>query len=87
MAKDTSAPVYQAYTVIKREGQDDFFLGIGAAFEHRDQRGLNVILQALPIDGKIVLRAPKSEGESNDHGSNRDDRNTRSRNPPRQRGR
>ena len=28
---------------------------------HQDGDGFNVILQALPIDGKIVLRPPKSD--------------------------
>jgi hypothetical protein len=54
-------PAYRAYTVIKREGQDDFWLAIGAAFEHQDKSGLNIVLQALPIDGKIVLRIPKED--------------------------
>jgi len=54
-------PSHRAYTVIKREGQDDFWLVIGAAFMHQDGDGYNVVLQALPIDGKIVLRLPKDE--------------------------
>jgi hypothetical protein len=54
-------PNYRAYTVIKREGQDDFWLAIGAAFMHQDGDGMNVVLQALPIDGKIVLRLPKDD--------------------------
>jgi hypothetical protein len=54
-------PNYRAYTVIKREGQDDFWLAIGAAFQHQDGDGFNVVLQALPIDGKIVLRPPKGD--------------------------
>ena len=54
-------PNYQAYTVIKREGAEDFWLNIGAAFMHQDGDGYNVVLQALPIDGKIVLRLPKSD--------------------------
>jgi hypothetical protein len=29
--------------------------------EHQDGDGYNVVLQALPIDGKIVLRLPKDE--------------------------
>jgi hypothetical protein len=29
------------------------------ANEHSDGKGYNVILQALPIDGKLVLRVPK----------------------------
>jgi hypothetical protein len=54
-------PSYQAFTVVKREGQDDFWLNIGAAFMHQDGDGYNVVLQALPINGKIVLRLPKSD--------------------------
>lgn len=59
-------PTYQAYTVIKREGQDDFWLNIGAAFMHQDGDGFNVVLQALPIDGKVVLRLPKTQDEHSD---------------------
>ena len=54
-------PTYQAYTVVKREGQDDFWLNIGAAFMHQDGDGFNIMLQALPINGKIVLRPPKAQ--------------------------
>ena len=56
-------PTYQAYTVVKREGQDDYWLNIGAAFMHQDGDGFNIMLQALPINGKIVLRPPKAETE------------------------
>jgi hypothetical protein len=54
-------PTYQAYTVVKREGQDDYWLNIGAAFMHQDGDDFNIMLQALPINGKIVLRPPKSD--------------------------
>ena len=62
----TTQPALRAFTVIKREGQDDFWLPIGAAFQHQSGDGFNVILQALPIpngDGqcKIVLRPPKDD--------------------------
>jgi hypothetical protein len=57
----TAQVAYRAYTVIKREGQDDFWLPIGAAFMHQDGDGYNIVLQALPIDGKIVLRLPKDD--------------------------
>jgi hypothetical protein len=66
----TAQPAFRAFTVIKRgEGQDDFWLPIGAAFPHQSGDGFNVILQALPIpngDGqcKIVLRPPKGEDAS-----------------------
>jgi hypothetical protein len=62
----TQQPTYQAYTVVKREGADDFWLNIGAAFMHQDGDGFNIMLQALPINGKIVLRPPKSENKESE---------------------
>jgi hypothetical protein len=64
-------PAYRAFTVIKCEGQDDYWLPIGAAFPHQSGDGYNIVLQALPIpdrDGqcKIVLRPPKDEGDDTD---------------------
>jgi hypothetical protein len=72
-------PAYRAFTVVKREGQDDFWLAIGAAFPHQSGDGFNVVLQALPIpngDGqcKIVLRAPK-EGDDDRKPQERTDNN------------
>jgi hypothetical protein len=62
MARDTPQLAYRAYTVIKRgEGQEDFWQALGAAFPHQDGKGFNIVLQALPIDGKIVLREPQED--------------------------
>jgi hypothetical protein len=49
-------PTHRAYSVIKREGQDDYWLNLGLAFPHKDAKGFNVILQAIPFDAKIVIR-------------------------------
>jgi hypothetical protein len=49
-------PTHRAYSVIKREGQDDYWLNLGLAFAHKDGKGFNVMLQALPRDCKVVLR-------------------------------
>ena len=49
-------PAYRAYTVIKRQDADDFWLNLGVCFPHEDGAGFNLLLQALPLDGKIVLR-------------------------------
>ena len=59
MNANANQPAYRAYTVIKREAQSDFWAPIGVAFSHHDGLGLNVLLSALPIDGKIVLRPTK----------------------------
>ena len=75
-------PSHRAYTVIKREGQDDFWLAIGAAFPHQSGDGFNIILQALPIpngDGqcKIVLRPPKDDAETDRRPKEGEDRNNK----------
>jgi len=49
-------PTHRAYSVIKREGQDDYRLNLGLAFPHKDAKGFNIILQAIPFDAKIVIR-------------------------------
>ena len=61
-------PSHRAYTVIKRENKDDYWLNLGVCFPHEDGEGFNLLLQALPLDGKIVLRTYKEdeEEESND---------------------
>jgi hypothetical protein len=78
----TQQPSHRAFTIVKREGEDDWWIPIGAAFPHQSGDGFNVILQALPIpngDGvcKIVLRPPKEDKENDDdrRPRERDDRN------------
>ena len=61
-------PAYRAYTVVKREGKDDYWLNLGVAFPHEDGEGLNLLLQALPTDGKIVLRTYKEDEEEEPKG-------------------
>ena len=61
--KQPVAPTHRVYTVIKREGQDDYWLNIGLAFPHKDGKGFNIVLQALPLDGKIVCREITNEEE------------------------
>jgi hypothetical protein len=53
---ESRQPTHRAYSVIRREGQDDFWLNLGLVFEHKDSKGFNIVLQALPLDGKIVCR-------------------------------
>ena len=49
-----------AYSAVRRQGKKISWQPIGEAFAHRDADGLNVNLYALPLDGKFVLRRPKS---------------------------
>lgn len=70
-------PTHRAYSVIRREGQDDFWLNVGLVFPHKDGGGFNIMLQAFPLDGKIVCReiadddrddAPKQQRQRSTNG-------------------
>ena len=66
---------YRAYSVIRREGQDDYWLNLGLAFPHKDGKGFNIMLQAFPLDGKIVCREVTTEEDTEP--TNRSERNDR----------
>ena len=75
-------PTHRAYSVIKREGQDDFWLNLGLAFPHKDGKGFNIMLQAIPFDAKIVCREitadePDKEPPRQEQRSSQPDRNDR----------
>jgi len=61
-----SKPDFRVYTVIKREGKDDYWLNLGVAFRHDDGEGFNLLLQAMPLDGKLVMRTYREESEEGD---------------------
>lgn len=56
--------VYHAYTVVDydRNGERKAkWFKIGSAFEHKDGGGYDVALAAVPVNGRIALRKPKSK--------------------------
>ncbi len=55
-------PNLYAYTV-KDRGKDQkaIWTRIGAAWPHKDTNGLTIELDALPLDGRIVLVEPKAD--------------------------
>lgn len=53
-------PTWKAvYTIIERSGGRKHWLRIGTAFVNRDG-SLNVVLDAVPITGKLHIRDPNS---------------------------
>lgn len=62
--RESRQPTHRAYSVIKREGQDDYWLNLGLVFPHKDGGGFNIMLQAFPLDGKIVIREITAEDEA-----------------------
>lgn len=58
------APPLIAYHVAERENAP--WIKIGGAWHHEDGKGLNLVLDVLPISftGRIVLREPKPKQEA-----------------------
>ena len=63
MSDKDSQPAFRVFSVIPREGKDDYWLNIGLAFPHQDGKGFNVMLQAFPINPKLVLREATADDE------------------------
>ncbi len=59
-----SKPAFDVFIVDDRgDDQDAFWLKVGAAFPHKDKDGMNIVLQALPTNGRLVLRRFKEKEE------------------------
>jgi hypothetical protein len=48
-------PTHRLYTV-KGDDKNPRWIEIGAAWESRDEKGFTLSLDALPTDGRIVMR-------------------------------
>jgi uncharacterized protein (DUF736 family) len=56
--KTSNKPTHRVYAVTKR-GEKSHWQDVGAAWAHKDQKGLNLKLDYLPLNGaEIVLRVP-----------------------------
>lgn len=56
----TKKPAFIAYAVTG-EGKQAFWTRIGSAWQHQHGEGFNIELNALPVNGRIVLMPPKAE--------------------------
>ena len=54
-------PSHVAYSVKDREGTKSEWRPIGVAWQHADGKGMNMVLDLMPFDGRITLRAAPDE--------------------------
>lgn len=63
---------YDIFTVKEpaQQGGKAYWTKIGAAFENRDGVSFSIVLDALPVNGKMQMRLPqeRQEGGRNDGG-------------------
>lgn len=62
-------PTLCVYSVISRQDSGEEWLSIGQAVPHQDGRGFDVVLRALPLNSKLVLRnsVPAEQQSPDDH--------------------
>lgn len=66
MSNEQSAkvPAYRIYSVSRDGDKKAVWQEIGAAWTHKDGKGLNLNFAALPLKGaQIVLRVPKAKAK------------------------
>jgi hypothetical protein len=57
------APDFVAYHVLTK-GEKTFWNRVGASWLHHDGNGMSLQLETVPVDGRIVLRAPRDPSET-----------------------
>lgn len=57
------SPDFIAYHV-QSKGDKTFWNRVGASWLHQDGNGMSLQLETVPIDGRVVLRAPREEANA-----------------------
>lgn len=52
----SKGPSHLAYQVSKGKEGQAHFNRIGAGFPHNDGKGIDVVLNSVPVDGRVTLR-------------------------------
>lgn len=59
-------PTYSAFSVrsYKQNGQNKSYrTKIGAAWEHSDGKGFDIVLECFPVNGRVTLRRDEPKAE------------------------
>lgn len=60
--RDPNPPAFIAWHVNGKD-KKSFWTRVGAAWDHKDGKGLTLQLEMVPINGRIILRAPQADQE------------------------
>lgn len=61
-SNDTRGPAMIAWH-IRNAGEKSYWDRVGAAFGHKDGQGFDLVLDAIPVDGRVTLRVPSEKPE------------------------
>jgi hypothetical protein len=60
---ETKSPALIAYHI--RKGADkSFWDRVGVAFVHKDELGYDLVLDSVPVDGRVTLRMPTEKSSA-----------------------
>lgn len=63
----TNKPTHIVYHVKDVPGEDGQSRGVwtrvGAAWPHKDAKGMSLVLDLVPVDGRLVVRTVAQDGE------------------------
>lgn len=52
---ETKRPTHTIYKVLG-DGEDARWVKVGVAFPHKDRKGLALVFDGIPVEGRIALR-------------------------------
>jgi hypothetical protein len=58
-----TTPTHVAYHVRDIKGGNAIWTRIGSAWQHADGKGFNILIETIPLDGRISLRLPSEKKE------------------------
>ena len=59
----SKTPSHVAYHVRDTKAGDAIWTRIGSAWQHADGKGINILIETMPLDGRISLRVPAEKSE------------------------
>ena len=60
---EAKRPDFAAYVVRDRDDKKANWREIGVAFRHKDGKGMDLLLDATPISGRVVIREIEDKAE------------------------
>jgi hypothetical protein len=57
---ESKSPALIAWHV-RKGGERSYWDRVGVVFAHKDGQGFDLILDAVPVDGRVTLRAPSEK--------------------------
>ena len=60
---DAKRPDFAAYAVRDRDDKKANWREIGVAFRHKDGKGMDLLLDATPVSGRVVIREIEDKAE------------------------